>query len=304
MDLAASRGGVLALSDAAACGLHPRTIMRRARREGWLRLYPGVYLLPGADDGARAGTAAAVLASGGHAARTSALWLAGAVPDPPLHPHVVVAHARRGLAGRKVAMHRSRRLPDTHLTEYDGIASTTGERAVIDLAAGGEHPRRLTSLVVEGERRRKLSRARLADTLEDLPRGFPGLAVVNEVLADLGALRSDSGWEHEVRRDLVDLGMPVHPEPVPYRCEDGVVVHLDLAFPDHWVVGECDGRAFHSSDAAFETDRVRWTQVVRHWRPVWITWKRWRYERRAVLDDLQRALDLADRTAAPATPAA
>ena len=81
-------------------------------------------------------------------------------------------------------------------------------------------------------------------------------------------------------------------------------MHLDVAFPNHWVYGECDGRAFHTGADAFEVDRVRWTQVVRHWRPVWITWSRWTYERRTVLQDIERALELADTSVAPARPAA
>ena len=116
-------------------------------------------------------------------------------------------------------------------------------------------------------------------------------------------LRSDSGWEHEVRSDLVGLGFPVHPEPFPYRCEDGMVVELDVAFPNHWVYGELDGRGYHSATDVFDTDRVKWTQLVRHWRPVWITYQRWRYERDAVLADIRRALQLADLRAAPAVPA-
>ena len=302
--LAAARGGVVAIADADAIeGLSRAMVMRRATREGWTRLHPGVYLLPGVPDGARTRLVAGTLAVDGYAARRSALWLHGAAERVPVRPQLVVPHRRRGVVGRAVDQHRSRRLPDGHVTEVDGIPTTTAERAVVDLAAGGEHPRRLTSLVVEGEGRRRLSRARLADVRADLPPGFPGLSTVDRVLADLGALRSDSGWEHEVRSDLARLGFPVHPEPFPYRCEDGVVVHLDVAFPDHWVYGECDGRAFHDGAEAFEVDRVRWTQVVRRWRPVWITWSRWSYERRAVLQDLERALELADPSVAPARPA-
>ena len=278
--------------------------MARAAREGWARLHPGVYLLPGARDDARARLAAACLAVDGYAARKSALWLHGVIDIAPVRPELVVTHRRRGVVGREVDQHRSRRLPDAHLTEVDGIPTTTAERAVLDLAAGGEHPRRLTSLVLDGERRKALARARLAEVRDGFGRGFPGLATIDRVLEDLGALRSDSGWEHEVRRDLTRLGYPVHPEPFPYRCEDGVVVHLDVAFPDHWVYGECDGRAFHTGPDDFETDRVRWTQVVRHWHPVWITWSRWTYERPTVLADIERALELADTSAAPARPAA
>lgn len=302
--IAATRFGVVTLADADGVGLSREAVMARAAREGWRRLHPGIYLLPGAPDTPRARLSAATLAVEGRAARRSALWLHGVVDDAPVRPQLVVEHRRRGVVGRTVDQHRSRRLPADHVTEVEGTPTTTAERAVLDLAAGGEHARRLTSLVIEGERRRRLTREGLVEVREAFGRGFPGLVTVDRVLDDLGVLRSDSGWEHDVRRDLLALGFPVHPEPFPYRCEDGVVVHLDVAFPDHWVYGECDGRAFHADTAAFESDRVRWTQIVRHWRPVWITWARWRYERPAVLDDLRRALALSDAGATPARPAA
>lgn len=302
MEIGAQRFGVVAISDADACGLARETVMARATREGWVRLHPGVYLLPGATDCPRARLAAAVLVTDGYAARRSALWLHGVVDEPPLRPQVVVEHCRRGIVGRQVDMVRSRTLRDHHLTEVDGTPATTAARAFLDVAAK-DHPRRLTGLVLEAERRKRFHRGDLATTRGDLGRGFSGLGVVDQVLEDLGCMQSDSGWEHEVRADLTAMGLPVHPAPFPYRCEDGVVVELDVAFPDHWVYAECDGRGFHSAAGVFETDRVRWTQVVRHWRPVWITYGRWRYERGAVLADLRRALDLADPAAPPARPA-
>lgn len=302
-EIGAGRFGVVCLDDAERVGIDPERLMARARREGWLRLHPGVYLLPGAPDTPMARTAAAVLWTGGHAARRSALWLHGVIDQAPVRPQVLVVHRRRGVTGRHVDMHRSRRLPDAHLTEVDGVATTTTGRAIHDLAAGGEHPRRLTDLVLEGERRRRMRRGDVAAVRESFGRGCPGVGTVDRVLADLGALRSDSGWEHEVRSDLVRLGLPVHPEPFPYRCEDGVVVELDVALPSHWVYVECDGRGYHSEASAWGKDRRKWTQVTRQWRPVWVTYDRWRYERQEVVADIRRAMELADPTATPAVPA-
>lgn len=297
------RHGVVALDDAEDCGLPRAVLMARAIREGWRQLHPGVYLLPGAPDTPTARLAAAALWVDGYAARRSALWLHGMLDQAPVRPQVLVTHRRRGVAGSHVDMHRSRRLLTAHLGEVEGIATTTAARAIHDLAAGGEHPRRLTSLVLEGERRRRLRREDVAAVRECFGRGCPGLATLDRVLDDLGAMRSDSGWEHEVRSDLRQLGLPVHPAPFPYRCEDGVIVHLDVAIPTHWVYLECDGRGFHSATDAWGKDRRKWTQVTRQWRPVWVTYDQWRYERDAVLADVHRAMQLADPGRAPATPA-
>jgi very-short-patch-repair endonuclease len=122
------------------------------------------------------------------------------------------------------------------------------------------------------------------------------------VLADLDGLRSDSDTEHDLRRDLIELGYPVHPEPFPFRCDDDVVVHLDLALPAHWVYLEVDGFGTHRTRRVFEADRVKWTQIVRHWQPVWVTASRWEQDRSAVLADLDAAIADADPNRAPAVP--
>lgn len=115
-------------------------------------------------------------------------------------------------------------------------------------------------------------------------------------------LRSDSDTEHDLRRSLIELDYPVHPEPFPFRCDDDVVVHLDLALPAYWVYLEVDGFGTHRKRRVFEADRVKWTQVVRHWRPVWVTASRWQQDRGAVLADLDAAIADADPSRAPAVP--
>lgn len=94
----------------------------------------------------------------------------------------------------------------------------------------------------------------------------------------------------------------MHPRPFPFRCDDGVVVALDLALPKHWVYLEVDGLEAHTGRRTFEADRRKWTQVVRHWRPVWVTSDRWRTDRGGVLRDLDEAIALADTMRAPAVP--
>ena len=135
------------------------------------------------------------------------------------------------------------------------------------------------------------------------PLTTPGRGRVGLLLDELGWLRSDSDTEHDIRRHLTSLGYPVHPEPFPYRCSDGVVVKLDIALPDHWIYLEVDGFGTHGRQrGVFETDRRKWTQVVRAWHPIWVTPDRWRQARASVLRDLDDAIARADRRRAPALP--
>jgi hypothetical protein len=175
-------------------------------------------------------------------------------------------------------------------------------RAILDVARE-RGVRRTRRLVIDAERRDLVQRRDLLALHERLGPCVPGQRVLRTVLADLGAMRSDSDLEHDVRGDLRRLGYPVHPAPFPWRCDDGRVVELDIALPEHWIYLEVDGFGDHRRRPAFEGDRIKWNQVVRHWQPVWVTAARWSGDRRGVLSDLDAAIAAADRTRPPARPA-
>ena len=197
---------------------------------------------------------------------------------------------------------RTRTLLPTDLTAVDGIDTTRAARALLDV-----DPSRgvgdVVGLVIDALRDGHTTRTELLELYEHLGPRAPGRTRLGRVLAALGGSFSDSTTEHDVRVELTRLGYPVHPGPFPYRCDDGVVVRLDLALPRHWVYLECDGFGAHTRKHVFETDRVKWTQVVRRWRPVWVTADRWRQDRRGVLHDLDEAIRLADPARGPAAPA-
>lgn len=294
--------GVVSLADARSCRVSAATLRDRAGREAWLPLHPGVWLLPSAPDTRAARHVAAILRVPGVFRERSALFVAGTGMAAPHPPELLLPHALRSRTLAGVDVRRTRHLPEDDLVEIAGHPATTAARAVVDLARRWSVDR-LRPLVIDLERDGHLGRDELAACLTRTPRSLPGRGRVRLVLDDLGWLRSDSDTEHDVRRRLTELGYPVHPTPFPFRCDDGVVVHLDLALPSRWVYLEVDGRATHAGRGAFEADRRKWTQVVRHWRPVWVTHDRWRTDQRGVLQDLDEALALADPTRAPAEPA-
>lgn len=300
---ARDRHCVVTVGDAIAHEVSEGALRRRATSDGWPLLFPGVWLIAGAAETDRARLLAATLAYSGHAAVESAMWLHGLREDAPRTPHVLVEHARHGTRRTGVEVRRTRTLRDGDLVEVDGISATDIVRTLIDIAPRRTR-RRLRGHVIDAERDGLLERGQLATRLESLRRGVPALGRIRGVVADLSGLTSDSDTEHDVRRALIDLGYPVHPAPFPFRCDDDVTVELDLALPQYWVYLEMDGFGTHTRRSVFEGDRRKWTQLVRQWRPVWVTAERWRLDRDGVLADLDAAIADADPTRPAATSAA
>ena len=300
---ARDRHGVVTLRDASMSDVSADAVRSRAAREAWHCLHRGAWLLPSSPDTGAARHAAAAAVVPGVFCRESALFVLGthtAAPDPPqlLLPHDLRWRSREGIDVR-----RTRHLPTEDVVDLGGHRATAVHRCVVDLARGWSIDR-LRRLAIDLERDGHLDRADLAACLQRTPMTTPGRGRVRLLLDELGWLRSDSDTEHDIRRGLTDLGYPVHPEPFPYRCDDDVVVDLDLALPAHWVYLEVDGFGTHGRKrGVFETDRRKWTQVVRDWQPIWVTPERWRRDRSEVLRDLDDAIARADRSRPPATPA-
>jgi very-short-patch-repair endonuclease len=66
---------------------------------------------------------------------------------------------------------------------------------------------------------------------------------------------------------------------------------VDVAWPAARLAVELDGRAFHDTASAFESDRARDRALaVAGWRVVRVTWRHLRDDPGAVVDDLRRLL--------------
>ena len=289
--VAAHRGGVVELADARRLHISADAVRSRARRDGWRRLGDGVWLVAGAPRTPLARHWAGVLVTGGVLARRSALWHHGLADRPPPRPVLLVPHGRPGSRRPDLTVHRSRTLRATHTTVVRALPVTTVPRTICDVA-GDLTVRALRDVTIDAVRTSRTTLAAVRGLRAELRPGVPGLRALDHVLDDLTATRSDSGLEHEIRTGLRRAGFPVHPTPYPFRCDDGVTVELDVALPDHWVYVECDGYGTHTSRRAFRADRRKWTQVVRYWRPVWVTADRWRDDRGGVLRDVRAAMAL------------
>ena len=291
LSIAASRGGVVCLADAARVGVHADAVRRRAGRDGWSRLGDGVWHVAGAPMSSLSRHWAGVLVTEGVLARRSALWQHDLLDRPPPRPVLLVPHGRPGSRRLDLVVHRSRTLRDDHTTTVRDLPLTTVPRTLVDVA-GDVTARTLRNLTIDAIRDGRTTHGEVASLRAELRPGVPGLRNLDHVLEQLDSTRSDSGLEHDIRTGLRSAGFPVHPEPYPFACDDGVTVHLDIALPEHWVYVECDGFGTHGTRHAFHADRRKWTQVVRYWRPVWVTADRWHDDRTGVLRDVSAAIAL------------
>lgn len=290
--LAQRQYGLLERRQLAAAGVSVSAVDRRAVREGWQRLHPGVLALPGSVDSPERRILAAVLATGGQvaAARWTAAYLWGLTDRLRVPLTVVVAHGRRAPRLDAVRTLRSRTLRPEDLVVRRGISLTTTERMLADLAAVTTRPE-LRDLAIDVRQRRMLDVPLLWELYE---RTWPvrGHEHLKRVLLDLGGEQVDSGLEWRTRGLLRRAGVPEpFPEPYPVVVDGRVVARIDIAWPA-WKVGvECDGFRYHSERAQLERDTARQNLLVAHgWRLCRVTWRQVEREPESVTASIHRIL--------------
>lgn len=298
--------GALHLGQAEALGIAGRSLRRRATLEGWHRPHPGVFVVPGAPVTFPTRCSAALLAARPHAIveRWSALHLYGLMDARPTHVDLVVPDGHRAPRLRRVRSRRSSTLIESDRGEVDGITVTSFPRTLIDLAGVTDLPY-LRGRALAGLQRGLATPRDLADRLQRIGPVL-GRQKVRRIVEGLERHQPDSGFEHDVRTylDTHGFGDEMHPTPFPFRCPDGVVVHLDVAMPRWWLALECDSIRWHGTGRAFDTDRLRWSQIqAGGWRIIWVTGRRFREDPGSVLAEIEAHIAAADPTRTPAVPA-
>lgn len=222
-----------------------RVLQRAAERGELTRLRSGAYVattiwqaLP-QDDRRRLEAAAmaemhpSFVASHRSAA---ALWRVPTIrrPDGLVHARVGVAAGTRTEHGvRKHAVHEV----DLHVTVVDGIACTTLERTVLDLAATEQFDEAVVALdwaLAQG-----VGKDRLREVLDEWgpARGRRPVEAALE-FAD-GA--SGSPGESLSRVQIADAGLPVPVLQQAFHDRRGLIGHVDFWWPDFGLIGEFDG---------------------------------------------------------------
>jgi hypothetical protein len=248
LSLAARQHGVVTSAQLAAAGFSRHAIANGAAR-GWLRrVHRGVYLV-GPLEGPWSRAMAAVLAYGEGALLShhpAAVLLS--IRQPPVLPlHVTVPG--RDVRGRDgIRMHTVARLDPADATRRHGIPVTSPARVLLDLATLVS-PRELDRAVDEA----RVHRLVTDHTLDEQFSRYPTHAGAARLRS---ALRSDPKLTRsEAERRLLELIRAARlPKPrTNVRLRDHEV---DFLWPDHRLVVEVDGYAFHSHRGSFERDRL------------------------------------------------
>lgn len=182
---------------------------------------------------------------------------------------------------------------DHHHIRLGGLPVTTMARTVFDLAAVLPTAM-LRDVTLDALQRELVTVSELQALTGELIRP-PGIGKVRLILRELERERPESALDNGTRHLLRPYGSGLHPRPFPFRCPDGVIIHLDIAIPWAWFAIECDGFAFHSDREAFRTDRLRWSQAQRGgWRITWVDHHRLHNDPDSIIEEVQEVLAAAD----------
>lgn len=302
--------GALGVGDGTAFGLSAAALRAHALRHGWPRPYQGSLLVPGVPLSYPAFVAAALRTSGDRAlgARWTAAFLSGITTVQPEGVELVVPYGRMvavsvldaGLRPPPVVVRRSRTLVRADVAA--GGTLTRPARTLVDLAAvtGVD---RLRGLVIDARQRRLATLEEVREVWARLAEAR-GRGRVAQVLAELDEEVCDSVLEHRWRRLLRAAGLRPYPRPFPFRCPDGVVIEIDVAFPAHWVACECDGLGSRGDRAGLVKHQRRQNAGVQGgWQPFLVDWTRLVADPAGLIADLRRLLARADTARPPARPA-
>jgi very-short-patch-repair endonuclease len=284
--VAAGQDGAISSAQLAAAGMSRGAVSNRLKR-GWLqRVHRGVYLL-GPLKGPWAAEWAALLACGPRAVLSHCTALARyGLRERPGWVEVTVPYVSTQHVG--VRKHRSEHLDPRDVGVLAGMPITSPARTLLDVASSMPAVE-LERLHEEMPVQRLTTRAAVAETLTR-GKGRAGAAALRDVLE-----RADepSLTRSEAERRLLELVRRAR-LPAPTTNARAGRFEVDLLWPEHRLVVEVDGFAFHGTRAAFERDRRRDAELqALGYRVLRITWRQLTREPEAVIALIAAALSAA-----------
>jgi len=282
--MSVAAGGPIDVRRAApACGLTARAVRDRARREAWWRPFRHIVAAPGTAIDGTAWAGAAALHARGHSGdpardvaaitRNSALAVLGIQRSYPTRAEVTIRSERVLAPHPRLLVVRSSLLTPADVRQVDGgPAVVVGPALLRDLAAVRDRA---------GLRRAAIDLAHAGYVdLDSLPAflaahpTFPGRPVLRQVAADLlGAGRTDSPFELEVRERLADDGIPLDRGQVPLPGPERL--HLDLGILAIRFGIELHGFGYHADRQDLDRDAARANAVALlddGWKVLHATW--------------------------------
>ncbi|HEX3975794.1 MAG TPA: hypothetical protein VHW96_05990 [Solirubrobacteraceae bacterium] len=267
LDLGASRG----------------LIAGRLESGAWVAVHQGVYCIGPRRNDPVSRAAAAVLACGPGAVLShgSAASLWGFLPRWR-GPMEVTTKGKRARPG--ILTHRCQSFQPRDATRQRGVPTTSRARTLLDVAPGLA-AKRLTRLVNDARRKNDLRLPALQDVLDRNPL-HPGTKLLRPFLDD-PANPTASGLE-----DLFLEFIKKYDLPTPIINFNLRRKQPDAYFPEHNLIVELDGWEFHKDRHAFEEDRERDAENLRHGTPtIRITEQRLTHHADREAQRLQKILD-------------
>ena len=282
---AAEAHGPVALgATAAACGLPPARVRRRAREEGWWRPFPDVVAPPGTVIDDRAWMLAAVLHATGRTSDRdrglavvrgwSALVRYGVRSTAPTRVQLLIHADRRLAAHPRLDLQRTRTLSADDVQLRDRVPVLEGAPLLRHLA-GSVDADVLHSMAIDLIRQRLTSLEQLRALLDRQQR-FSGRGALAAAVARLSrAGRTDSPAELEARERLAADGVVLDRGQVPVPTAEGGRLHLDLGIAAIRFGIEVEGFRWHHSPEQLDADAARANAVVGiadGWEVLRLTW--------------------------------
>jgi hypothetical protein len=238
----------------------PELVDKALRRKQVIRLQRGIYKEGDEPDSwERAWAACATVggcepvASHRTAARVHGLEVpAGGIEE------VTIPRSERRLHRAELRFHTTTLTPGD-VVELDGLALTTVARTLVDLCRTEEQFRAVWA--VERALALELVSADELDTALARCRGVPGITAARNRIASARP-RSGSPLETAARLAIVDDGLEEPEVQLPIIRADQREAFVDLAYREHRVGLEFDGRSEHGMERAVFEDRNRENQIV------------------------------------------
>jgi Transcriptional regulator, AbiEi antitoxin/Protein of unknown function (DUF559) len=255
--LATRQGGVVSRAQLLETGLGEGAIDARVARGRLLVLHRGVYAVGHGAVSRRGSWIAALLCVGPGAVLShgtaAAVWDLRLARGPI---HVSVGGRTGPLRHAGLVVHRPRRLPPDEVTEHDGLAVTTVERTLVDVAARAS-VRELEKTVAAAERVGVLDAQALGAVLE----ASVGRRGIGRLRAALGVAGPDTFTRSELEERFLAL-LRRHRLPLPelnawIAFGDGEGAEADALWRGSRLIAELDGFATHGTRRAFRDDRRR-----------------------------------------------
>ena len=260
-EITVHQSGLITSDQASALGATRHQLHKRVEDGRLVHVAPRVYALAGMPITEQVRLRAALLEASGRSAvshsTAAAHWGLDGFTSAPFH----ITRLRDGTfePTSLSTVHTTRRLPDSHLVDADGLLVTTPARTLFYLAAHVGFDR-LERLIDACLHRRLTTPVLLHRTLHELSgKGQRGIAAMRTILAARppGYVPAESGLETRVAQLLSESFLTEFRRQVEIRDARGFVARVDFLHATRQLILEIDSDLHHTSISDTRADARR-----------------------------------------------